>query len=130
MRYLKTFENMESPYDKYIDYLTSFMDDKFIININDRYIRIDINYTKREVYNNRGRDILGIYDTNDVSISNRKPGQLIYSMSRKTEETLELVDMITDTVLKIANLTDNKEGFFILNSNSIVIYLYKYDYYL
>lgn len=129
MKYLKTFEGMESPYDKYIDYLTSFIDDRFTITWANYFctcIIIKPNYTRGQIYNNRGRDILGVFDTNEVNITNRKPG-LIYSKSRKSEETLELVEMLTDTVLKITNFTDQKEGYFILDDVDIRIYLTKYD---
>jgi hypothetical protein len=124
MKFIRYFnESLESPFEKYANYFVDFLDDsRYDINFSEDEIIIKINYNKRELYNNRGRKIIGFFDKENVRFENDKIGP-IYSYSKKSKDTLDITDKLEDALLKLANFSKHSVGYFRINSNSIKIIL-------
>jgi hypothetical protein len=121
MKHLKLFENFE---DTYNDILVDFKDNpnRFNVNIdNENVISIEVYYSKMKA-DTRNRKLKGYFDNTNVKIYNNNIGP-IYDRLKKSEDTLDLIDRIEDVVLKLANFTEHKVGFFTLIGKYIIIYL-------
>lgn len=121
MKYIKLFENFEESYN---DILVDFKDNpnRFTVHIDsDDIISIDVKY-KRMTSENENRQIIGYFDNNSVDLQSNKTGYM-YDRMYKSKDTIDLVSRIEDVVLKLANFSRFKVGYFTLRGNSIRIYL-------
>jgi hypothetical protein len=125
MKYIKYFkESFETPFEEYANYFVDFLDDskRYEIKFSEYEIFIKINYSKRELFYNRSRRIIGYFDKESVRFENDKIGP-IYRVSKKSKDTLYITDKLEDSLLKLANFSRHNVGYVKIGTDVIRIIL-------